>query len=230
MRFARALAATAAIASLAGLASADAVATVMIDGSSYELASFEVDGEFRLVPAIYTFGDTTVEALETPRDAGATLAYGIAVIDAGAASSFSFSFSMPITLDAGTTTIVSSIVGGMTDFTGNGVSVSTTGGFDFLQRSWVDGPTTDLGVDVGGSVSFGAGPSGSLYNYGAFATGPIAGPDLSSFTTLSVGLDFMASGDNDVVVLTGFTDIVVPAPASMVALAGLGLVSRRRRA
>lgn len=230
MRFARALAATAAIASLAGLASADAVATVMIDGSSYELESFEVDGQFRLVPAVYVFGDTTVEALETPRDAGATLAYGIAVLDAGAASSFSFMFSMPITLDAGTTTIVSSIVGGMTDFTGNGVGLSTTGGFDTLQRSWVSAPDTDLGVDVGPSLSFGAGPSGSLYNYGAYAVGPVAGPDLSGFATLSVGLDFMASGDNDVIVLTGFTDIVVPAPASMVALAGLGLVSRRRRA
>lgn len=230
MRFARALAATAAIASVAGLASADAVATVMIDGSSYELASFEVDGQFRLVPAVYTFGDTIVEALETPRDAGATIAYGLAIVDTGAASAFSFVFSMPISLDAGTTTIVSSIVGGMTDFTGNGVSISTTGGFGTVQRSWVSGPTTDLGVDVGPSLAFGPGPSGSLYNYGAYAVGPIAGPDLSNFGTLSVGVDFLASGDSDVIVLTGFTDIVVPAPASMVALAGLGLVSRRRRA
>lgn len=229
MRFARYIAATAAIASLAGLASAGPVASVLIDGSSYELASFEVDGQFRLVPAIYTFGDTTVEALETPRDAGATIAYGLAVTDVGAASSFSFTFSMPITLDAGATTIVSSIVGGMTDFRGNGVSLSTTGGNDFVQRSWVDGPT-DLGVDVGSSVSFGAGPAGSLYNYGAFATGPIAGPDLSGFTTLTVAVDFMSSGDNDVTVLTGFTDIVVPAPASLALLGAMGLVSRRRRA
>ncbi|QYK46948.1 MAG: hypothetical protein KF838_09140 [Phycisphaeraceae bacterium] len=230
MRFARCVAAAAAVACVAGLAVAGPVATVVIDGSSYELASFEADGQFRLVPAVYTFGDTTIETLAGPRDAGATIAYGLAIVDAGGASAFSFEFSMPITLDAGATTIVSSIVGGMTDFTGNGVGISTTGGFDTIQRSWVAGPVTDLGVNVGGSVSFGPGPSGSLYNYGAFATGPIAGPDLSSFATLHVAVDFMASGDNDVIVLTGFTDIVVPAPASMVALAGLGLVSRRRRA
>jgi hypothetical protein len=57
----------AAAASLTGIASADTVATVLIDGETYEMASFMVDGEFRLVPAVYTFGDTTVEALETPR-------------------------------------------------------------------------------------------------------------------------------------------------------------------
>lgn len=230
MRSIRLFAAAAALASLAGVASAGPVATVLIDGESYELAAFEDNGQFHLVPAVYTFGDTTVEALPGPRDAGATLAYGIAVLDSGAASSFSFVFSMPITLDPGATTIVSSIVGGMTDFTGNGVGVSTAGGFPTLQRSWVGAPDTDLGVDVGGAVSFGAGPSGSLYNYGAFATGPIAGPDLSSYTTLSVGLDFTASGDNDIIVLTGFTDIVVPAPASMALLAGVGLIARRRRA
>lgn len=230
MRSFRHLAAAAALATIAGVAAAGPVATVMIDGASYEMASFESGGQFHLVPAVYTFGDTTVEALPGPRDAGATLAYGIAVLDAGAASSFAFTFSMPITLDPGATTIVSSIVGGMTDFTGNGVGVSPFV-FPTLQRSWVGAPDTDLGVDVGGAVSFGAGPSGSLYNYGAFATGPIAGPDLSSYTTLSVGLAFTASGDNDVIVLTGFTDIVVvPAPASMALLAGVGLVSRRRRA
>lgn len=231
MRSMRLLAAAAALASVAGLASAGPVATVLIDGASYELASFEQDGQFHLVPAVYVFGDTTIETLPQPRDAGATMAYGIAVMDAGAPSAFSFTFSMPITLDAGPTTIVSSIVGGMTDFSGNGVSVATTGGFSTLQRSWVDGPTTDLGVDVGPSLAFGAGPAGSLHTYGAYATGPIAGPDLSSFGTLSVGLDFLASGDGDVIVLTGFTDIVVvPAPASMALLAGVGLISRRRRA
>ena len=231
MRLMRHLAAAAALATVAGLASAGPVATVMIDGASYEMASFEADGQFHLVPAVYTFGDTTVEALPGPRDAGATMAYGIAVVDFGTASTFSFVLSMPITLDPGATTIVSSIVGGMTDFTGNGVGISTTGGFGTIQRSWVGAPDTDLGVDVGPSLAVGPGPSGSLYNYGAYATGPVAGPDLSGFTTLNVGVDFTASGDNDVIVLTGFTDIVViPAPASMALLAGVGLVSRRRRA
>lgn len=231
MRSIRLFAAAAALASLAGVASAGPVATVLIDGESYELAAFEDRGQFHLVPAVYTFGDTTVEALPGPRDAGATLAYGIAVLDAGSASTFSFIFGMAITLDPGATTIVSSIVGGMTDFTGNGVGVSTAGGFPTLQRSWVGAPDTDLGVDVGGAVSFGAGPSGSLYNYGAFATGPVAGPDLSSYANLYVGLDFTASGDNDIIVLTGFTDIVVvPAPASMALLAGVGIFARRRRA
>lgn len=230
MRSIRLIAAAAALASLAGVASAGPVATVLVDGESYELASFESDGQFHLVPAVYVFGDTTIETLAMPRDAGATMAYGLAVSDLGAPSTFSFSFSMPITLDPGPTTIVSSIVGGMTDFTGNGVGISTAGGFSTIQRSWVSAPTTGLGVDVGPSLSFGPGPSGSLYNYGAYATGPIAGPDLSGFGTLSVAVDFTASGGGDIIVLTGFTDIaVVPAPASMALLGGLGLFARRRR-
>lgn len=218
-----------AAASLAGVASADTVATVLIDGETYEMASFMVDGEFRLVPAVYTFGDTTIEALETPRTASAAIAYGIAVVDFGTASAFSFSFGVPIALDPGATTVTSSIVGGMTDFSGDGVSVSTTGGFTTLQRSSVDAPTTDLGVDVGPSLAFGPGASGSLYNYGAYATGPVAGGDMSGFVLLSTHLDFMASGGSDVIVLTGFTDIVVPAPASIALLGGLGLIARRRR-
>lgn len=219
----------AAIASMAGIASADTVATVLIDGTTYEMESFMADGEFRLVPAIYTFGDTIVEALETPRATSGAIAYGVAVVDVGAASSFSFSFSVPIALDPGATTVVSSIVGGMTDFSGNGVSVSTTGGFTTLQRSWVDAPTLGLGVDVGPSLAFGPGASGSLYNYGAYATGPVAGGDLSAYTILSTQVDFLASGGSDIIVLTGYTDIVVPAPASIALLGGLGLVARRRR-
>lgn len=219
----------AAAASLAGIASADTVATVLIDGQTYEMASFMVDGEFRLVPAIYTFGDTTVEALETPRATSAAIAYGVAVIDFGAASSFSFTFTVPMALDPGATTVTSSIVGGMTDFGGDGVSVSTTGGFTTLQRSWVDVPTTDLGVDVGPSLAFGPGGSGSLYNYGAYSAGPVAGGDMSGFVLLSTQLDFLASGGSDVIVMTGFTDIVVPAPASIALLGGLGLIARRRR-
>lgn len=229
MRFARLFTVGAALAALAGIVSADTVATVLIDGHSYEMASYEEDGQFRLVPAVYNFGDTIVEALRDPRDASGAITYGIAVIDSGAASSFSFSFSMPITLDPGATTIGSSIVGGMTDFTGDGVSVSTTGGFLTLQRSYVSGPLTNLGVDVGGNQAYGAGTAGSLYTYGPVATGPIAGGDMSAFTTLSVDLDFLASGNGDVIVLTGFTDIVVPAPATLALLGGMGLVARRRR-
>ncbi|MBX3366588.1 MAG: hypothetical protein KF912_04650 [Phycisphaeraceae bacterium] len=219
----------AAAAMFGGTATAGTVATVIIEGQSYEMASFMVDGQFRLVPAVYTFGSTTVEALETPRDASAAMAYGIAVTDFGAPSSFSFSFSMPITLDPGATSISSSIVGGMTDFTGNGVGVFTTGGNATLQRSHVSMPDFNLGVDVGGDQSYGPGLAGSHYTYGPVATGPVVGPDLSGYGTLTMYLDFAASGDGDVIVLTGFTEIIVPAPASLALLGGLGLIARRRR-
>jgi hypothetical protein len=52
---------------------------------------------------------------------------------------------------------------------------------------------------------------------------------MSSFVLLSTQVDFLASGGSDVIVLTGFTDIVVPAPASIALLGGLGLIARRRR-
>lgn len=223
---------SAAIAALtvAGMASASTVATVTINGATYEMASYLADGQFRLVPAIYTFGDTIVEALPEPRDASAAMAYGIAVTDVGAPSAFSFSFSMPISLDAGPTSIGSSIVGGMTDVSGDGVSVSPTGGFMTLQRSSVSMPGLNLGVDVGSAQANGPGTSGALYAYGSYATGPVIGPDLSGYATLQMDLDFMASGNNDVIVLTGFTEItVIPAPASLALLGVGGLVARRRR-
>ena len=230
MKYVRSICGIAAAAALAGTASADAVATVLIDGESYEMAAFTAEGAFHLVPAIYTFGDTVVEALPGPRDASAAMAYGIAVTDFGAPSVFSFSFSMPITLDAGPTVANASLVGGMTDFTGNGVGVSTTGGFTTLQSSYVSAPNTNIGVDVGGSQSYGAGPAGSHYTYGPQAVGPVAGGDLSGFTTLNMDLRFLASGGGDVIVLTGFTEItVIPAPASLALLGVSGLLARRRR-
>jgi len=230
MKIMRGFCGVAVLSTVAGIASADAVATVLIDGQSYEMAAFCEDGRYGLVPAVYTFGDTIVEALPGPRDASAAMTYGIAVTDFGAPSAFSFSFSMPITLDPGPTIANASLVGGMTDFTGNGVGVSTTGGFLTLQRSYVAGPNTNLGVDVGGNQSYGAGTAGSLYTYGPVASGPVAGGDLSGFATLNMDLDFLASGGGDVIVLTGFTEItVIPAPASLALLGVSGLLARRRR-
>ena len=53
------------------------------------------------------------------------VAYGLAVTDFGAPSTFGFSFISPIVPTPGPTEMESSIDAGLTDFTGDGVSIST---------------------------------------------------------------------------------------------------------
>ncbi len=223
----------AALAAAAGQASAEAVATLTVNGNTqYTLAVTTVGGKLRLVPAVYDLGDAgRLEVLPSTEDAGATLAYGLAVSNPTAGPvNYAFSFNTPISLDAGPATVVSSIVGGLTDFGGNGVALGLVSPLDNVQRSFagVGSPTDNLGVDVGGAFAAGAGNAGSLYNYGAFAS-PVT-PGVGGWDVLQVKVDFSLSGGSDIAVLTGYTDIkVVPTPGAVALLGASGLVGFRRR-
>lgn len=164
-------------------------------------------------------------------DPDPSIGYGITVTDFGAPSVFAFVFSTPIILGASPTVVSSSISGGLTDFTGNGVTITPTAAF--LQIADVSLPVTNMGVDIGPAVSGGPGIPGALYGYGPFALGPLPGP-AGPWGTLSVSVGFSLSGGADIASLTGFASIVeVPEPSSvcMLAMGALGLLffARRRR-
>jgi hypothetical protein len=175
-----------------------------------------------------------------------SIAYGVAVTDFGAASTFTIVFSTPIQPTANPTEVDASIAGGLTDFTGNGVTITPAladadgDGVAELQRFEVndDDEEFNAGVDVGPQQIFAAGPAGAHHTY-QFGDGPIDGPPLPAgpFTSLVTTLSFSLSGDGDIAALTGFTQILqvplIPEPSTLV-LAGLGalglVVAARRRA
>ena len=125
-----------------------------------------------------------------------------------------------------------SVVVGLTDFTGDGVSLTPTAAS--LQVSAVGLPVTNLGVDVGLAFAAGPGSPGSSYAYGSFASGPIPGPGPGPWTTLRTSANFTLSGGGDIASLTGFASIdpaVVPEPASfsLIALGAVALAAFRGR-
>lgn len=165
-------------------------------------------------------------------DPDPSIAYGIAVVDFGAPSVFGFLFFTPIVPVGAPNVVTGSIVGGLTDFTGDGVSLTPTG--PTTQSSAVSFPATNLGVDVGAPFAAGPGAPGSFYAYGPYAAGPTAGPGPGPWTGLSVSASFGLSGGGDVAALTGFSSIneaPVPEPVTGLLLTlGLGgaLAARRR--
>lgn len=165
------------------------------------------------------------------------IAYGFAVTDFGAPTAFAFLFFTPIVPTGPSTVVSASIVGGLTDFTGDGVSITPLLAAT-LQTSDVTAPVTSMGVPVGPSLAAGPSAPGSFYGYGPSAAGPIAGP-VGIWTGLSVSTSFTLSGGSDIAVLTGFAsvDTAPPVPdggaglAGLAALAGIamaGRVARRR--
>lgn len=157
-------------------------------------------------------------------DPDPSIAYGIAVTDFGAASSFAFLFFTPIVAVPGPGIVTSSLVGGLTDFTGDGISISP-----FLaatvQVASVGFPIVGAGVDVGPAFAAGAGAPGSFYAYGPYSDGPQLGPAGGPYTALQVANSFTLSGGGDIAALTGFASIVVVPEPSTYALLTLGLVS-----
>jgi hypothetical protein len=188
-------------------------------------------------------GDGFRVVLSGVLDPDPSIAWGIAVTDFGAPTTFSFTFTTPIVPTGNPSIVTGSVSGGLTDATGNGVSITPAvalGDPDGdtiaelqVNEVGVGGPPvfTNMGVDVGSAVSFGPGVPGANYTYGSFAAGPIAGPP-GVWTSLQSNISFTLSGGGDIASLTGFASIV-PEPSS-VALAvmgalALGGVALRRR-
>lgn len=163
--------------------------------------------------------------------------YGLSVTDFGLPSSFALFVSNPIVPTAGPTLVTNSIVGGLTDATQDGISITPAFLPDLdgdtvleLQTAEAGVPLVSNGIDVG--PAFAAGPGGIAYAYGPFGLGPVLGPTPGPYTVLDVAVGFTLSGGGDIAALTGFASIeTVPEPSTVV-LAGLGalalLVARRR--
>jgi hypothetical protein len=60
-------------------------------------------------------------------DPDPSIAYGLAVVDFGALSAFGFVFGTPIVPTASPKVVSATLVGGLTDTGGNGVSISPIG-------------------------------------------------------------------------------------------------------
>ncbi len=177
----------------------------------------------------WTGEDGTHVTISGVLDPDPTISYTIGVTDFGAPSIFGFFFSTPIIVGASPTQVDASVSGGLTDFSGNGVTMTPTAAF--LQISDVGAPTTNMGVDIGGIVS--GGPAAPTTYPFSFSAGPQPGP-AGPWTTLSVTVGFSLTGGQDSVGMTGIAQIVpVPEPSSVFMLASgvLGLLyfARRRR-
>ncbi|MEX2187028.1 MAG: PEP-CTERM sorting domain-containing protein [Pirellulales bacterium] len=220
------------------------------DGRDWELPIEIIEGtDRRSFERIYESdvdGDGFRVMISGVLDPDPSISYAIAVTDFGAPTTFSFTFTTPI---APTSGIVSgSVSAGLTDSTGNGVSITPAvalGDPDGdtiaelqINEVGIGGPPvfTNMGVDVGGAVSFGPGLPGANHVYGPFVAGPQAGP-AGVWTSLQTRISFTLSGGEDIAAVTGFASIEqIPEPSTM-ALVAIGVVSmlgrvalRRRKA
>ncbi len=245
LRFVRASACLAGLVSVSAFAQQGPFITIQVDGVSFDGPALEQNRDesgkiFYSVENFLLNGKTEQGAFQVQISGilspDPSIAYGLAVVDLGAPSVFGFAFATPIVPTGSPNLVDASIVGGLTDFTGDGVSITPTSAF--VQSSGVSFPLTNMGVDVGPGAAFGPGAPGAFYAYGPYAAGPQAGPGPGPWTFLTATAAFTLSGGGDVAALTGFAQIVeAPVPESGTVFAGgalalgiAGWLLRRRQA
>jgi hypothetical protein len=199
--------------------------TISSGGESFNLGYSQVGDSFVIPEQTINFSGGDKVTITGQASADPTISYGLAVVDIGAPSIFGFSFGIPVgagELPALPTVINSSIVGGLTDFIGDGVAITATNPNGLVQDNYLDGVAFTW--SVGPSASFGSGDPGSLYAYGPYIFGPSAGPAGPYTGTFISTANFSLSGGGDIAALTGFCSInPVPLPPTLLLL-GSGLV------
>lgn len=211
----------------------EASASATIDGETFTLSPVTT-GKFVRVgseddPAIVGNSDTGQMRIFAIGNMDPVMVYMIEVIDFGAPSAFGFEFSMPIGAVGAPNFVRATIAGGLTDATGDGVSITPSAGA--LQVSSVGPPLTNMGVDVGLAAIFPRGDPGNSYGYGTFDSARQPGPGPGPWTMLMTGLDFSLSGGDDTAWLTGGAAIVPAPPAFLflgAGLVGIAVACRRR--
>jgi len=134
---------------------------------------------------------------------------------------------VPIVMPGVPTIVNASLVGGLTDFTGNGVSIAP-----FLTAGILDNMVVPPGFawGTGPAAAFGPGAPGAFYVYGPSVLPPAAGPPVGA-ALFSETISFLLSGNSDAAALTGFCAInVIPVPPTLLLMGTglLGLVGWRR--
>lgn len=224
--------------SAANIATEGPFAYFTVDGGDQIPLPIEQSEKGWTIPGVSLGGENDGWAVEISGrlNPDPSIAYGIAVVDFGAPSVFGFFFGTPIVPTSAPNLVSGSLVGGLTDVAGDGVSLTPAPG-PLVQSSSVSFPFTAMGVDVGAPFAAGPASPGALYAYGPFSAGPLAGPGPGPWTFLSVSTGFGLSGGGDVAALTGFAEIT-PVPevnggavaGGVALLAGLVLRQRRRMA
>ncbi len=148
------------------------------------------------------------------------ISYGIAVVDTGAPSAFSFSFNNPVAPQViGPNQVESSMSLSATDGGTNGVTVTALAppaaipvdgdGITELQVTTVtDGVVREnIGHDLGGPSVFFPNPPESN-TWGPFNEGPTAGPQSSNgWDNIQIDVNFQGSGGGDIYTLNGRSNI-----------------------
>jgi hypothetical protein len=235
----------------AAFAQTGPTAFVSIDDVRFDLPVFQ-DGKFFVIgdpqggPLSFETPEGTI-TISATLDPDPSMVYGFGGVDIGAPSIFTFGVeNLDVVCPEGTPYIANaSIVGGLTDFTGDGVTLTPVNILGLPEDTDIfspetqiftaNGTTINLGVDVGLVGTGGPGAPGAFYVYGPFLAGPVAGiAPAGGITDLSLDVQFMLSGGGDAFGLTGFASLeCVPEPGSWavigMGLLGLGSIAYRRK-
>ncbi|MDD3580859.1 MAG: PEP-CTERM sorting domain-containing protein [Desulfobacca sp.] len=200
------------------------------DTKIVDMAKVVIDDKevYNLASAFSNGGGASIQlnGLANPDPA---IAWGLTAINPTANPlNFGFVVAIPIALGPGPTTVNASISGGLTDFTGNAVTIAPFNQTD-IQVNFANGFTWG----VGPAQTSGPGNPGALYVYGAHIFGPAAGPN-GPLAVFGETVSFTLTGHGDIASLTGYCQInPVPLPATLFLMGGgvlgLVLVGRRRK-
>ena len=174
----------------------------------YELAAPIITDEYEIRNVVVTYKEDPF------------ITYGLAVIDVGAPSTFSFIFATPIIPIIGANVVDSSFSASTTDGGTNGVTLTALAptvpvDMDLTEEIQVttvfDGAVRDnIGLDLGSSAILPNPPSSSTV--GPFNEGPAAGPvSATAWTELRVDVNFQGSGSGDIYTMNGRSEII-PTP------------------